>query len=281
MKDSNGKEIPAHILKRKGSITTSGVPVAVQKLLNQGLIETVNLVEWLIVDQEFLSRNLFHDFGWSFLLDPLRKEFALLTTKTAPKKLELIGRVLSHFSADKTIFNDAYNKLKDHRSDVVRSWACMMNGQRAELSLGEKLNRIRPLAADKNPNVRESAWLALRPPIANELPEALRLLVMFSKNKDANIRRFASEATRPRGVWCNHIAELKENPEIGLPILEPLKSDSSKYVRDSVGNWLNDASKTKPDWVRELCCNWEKASPTLETAYIVRRALRTLNKTEE
>ncbi len=279
MKDSNGKEIPAHILKRKGSITTAGVPVVVQKLLNQGLIETVNLVEWLIVDQEFLSRNLFQEFGWNFLLGQLREGFADPTLNTAPKKLELIGKVLSNFSPDKTLFNDAYNKLKDHQSDVVRSWACMMNGLRVELSLREKLNRIRPLAADKNQNVREVAWLALRASIAEELPEALQMLKKFSKSTDANIRRFASEATRPRGVWCSHITELKETPEMGLPILEALKSDSSKYVRDSVGNWLNDASKTKPDWVRELCRNWEKNSPTAETAAIVRRALRTLNKT--
>ena len=40
---------------------------------------------------------------------------------------------------------------------------------------------------------------------------------------------------------------------IGLPILEPLKSDYSKYVRNSVGNWLNDASKTQSGFVRKLC----------------------------
>lgn len=61
-----------------------------------------------------------------------------------------------------------------------------------------------------------------------------------------------------------------------LPILDKLKSDSSKYVQDSVGNWLNDASKTQPDFVIEICRNWEKISPTKETKYIIKKALRTI-----
>jgi len=153
-----------------------------------------------------------------------------------------------------------------------------MIGKRSEILLQESLKHIHSLAADKNMSVREAAWLAIRPRIVMQLGESLQILEAFSLHKDANIRRFASEITRPRGVWCNHIPALKDNPELGLPLLEPLRCDDSIYVRNSVGNWLNDASKTKPGWVQDVCKRWEKESPTKETAYIIRRGLRTLRK---
>ena len=271
-------QIPEHVLKRKGSTTTSGVPKEVRALLDLGLIETVNLAEWLVVDQESLARNLFQNENWNFLLKPLEDSFRLMKIKTAPKKMEVLGMVLAQGFPTKAPFENALRRLKEHRSDIVRSWACFMIGKRSGLSLQESLKRIQPLAADKNMSVREAAWLAIRPRIITQLGESLRLLMGFSLHRDANIRRFASEITRPRGVWCNHISALKDNPELGLLLLEPLRCDDSIYVRNSVGNWLNDASKTKPGWAQDLCKRWEKESPTKETAYIIRRGLRTLRK---
>ena len=120
--------------------------------------------------------------------------------------------------------------------------------------------------------------MALRPAIANDLDAAIQYLVPWTKDSDENIRRFTTEATRPRGVWCQHIATLKDNPAQALALLEPLKNDPSKYVRDSVGNWLNDASKSAPDFVQDLCQEWQQNSPTKATLYIIKKALRTLNK---
>jgi len=120
--------------------------------------------------------------------------------------------------------------------------------------------------------------MSLRPEIDKNLNQSIKLLSQWASDKDENIRRFTTESTRPRGVWCKHIEALKERPELALPILEKLKSDSSKYVQNSVGNWLNDASKSKPEFVIEICEKWGKESPTKETEKIIKRAKRTIEK---
>ena len=64
-------------------------------------------------------------------------------------------------------------------------------------------------------------------------------------------------------------------------LLEPVRSDTSRYVQNATANWLNDASKSRPDWVRAVCDRWAEQSPTKETAWIVNRGLRTLRKKEQ
>ena len=108
---------------------------------------------------------------------------------------------------------------------------------------------------------------------------SVALLAPWVRDADPNIRRFASELTRPRGVWCAQIEALKAEPWRGLPLLVPLRADPSRYVQNSVANWLNDASKTQPQWVDALCERWLAESPVPETAYIVRRARRSLGAT--
>ncbi|HMO25793.1 MAG TPA: DNA alkylation repair protein, partial [Tepidisphaeraceae bacterium] len=64
---------------------------------------------------------------------------------------------------------------------------------------------------------------------------------------------------------------------LGRPLLDPLMSDPHKYVQDSVSNWLNDAAKTSPDWVRQFCAAWTRRSPSAATARICKRAQRSLS----
>jgi 3-methyladenine DNA glycosylase AlkC len=128
-------------------------------------------------------------------------------------------------------------------------------------------------------SVREAAWMAFRPYLQFELGGAIKLLEKTAGKADPRLRRFAVEVTRPRSVWGAHIEALKREPEIATVILERVKSDPSRYVQLAAGNWLNDASKTRPEWVLEICDRWGRV-PNKHTLRIVKRGLRTLSRDE-
>jgi hypothetical protein len=98
--------------------------------------------------------------------------------------------------------------------------------------------------------VREWAWLAVRPQLARQLPEPSRCWPRGRIRSSERLRRFASEALRPRGVWCAHIAELKAAPEAALASLAPLRADPSAY--GDRGQLVSTMRKSRPDWVRGL-----------------------------
>ena len=271
--------VPESILRRKGSPTTAGVPLAVRSLLETGRIETVNLAEWLIADQAALAPHVLPSIGLGPAVPSIVDALGHLENPTAPRRLVTVASTLAAQITGSRALDQAVDSLRQHPSDLVRSWGCHLVGVRTDLDLTAKLDRIRPFAADHNMSVRECAWMAVRNDIALNLEDALRSLEPFVWESDANLRRFATEAIRPRGVWCRHLPELRERPEKGLALLEPLQSDPARYVQNSVANWLNDASKTRPDWVRGVCDRWMAGEPTPATRYICRRALRTVNST--
>ena len=47
-----------------------------------------------------------------------------------------------------------------------------------------------------------------------------------------------------------------------------------------MANWLNDAAKTQPQWVSEVCKRWSRGRVPPATQYIVRRAQRSLPERE-
>ena len=164
-----------------------------------------------------------------------------------------------------------------HASDTVRGWACYLIGSDPQLSLEHKLDAMRALADDRHFGVREWAWLALRPHIAAEPLRVLAHLQPWASEASPNLRRFACEALRPRGVWAAHIALFKDQPQHAQPLLDALCCDDARYVRDSVGNWLNDAGKSQPDWVRAVCRTWQQRhADDPANHYIRKRALRSL-----
>jgi len=165
---------------------------------------------------------------------------------------------------------------QSHASDTVRGWACYLIGSDARATLAEKLQQMRTLADDPHFGVREWAWLALRTDIVAAPMQALEYLQPWTQETSPYLRRFACEALRPRGVWATHIALFKQHPEHALPMLEALADDPERYVQDSVGNWLNDAGKTQPKWLRVLCTRWQHERHSDANAYIRKRALRSL-----
>ncbi len=264
-------------IKRKGARSTKEIPKEILKQLNHGAIETANLVEWLAVNPRILLENLLTRYDRKMYLQPILEQLDSLVKKTVNTINEAIGTGLFE-QATLHQDSDFLQTISTHPSDVVRCWATYTIGKNASMDIQQQLQKIQPFAADQHFGVREISWLAVRQSIARNLNESLAILSTWATNEDENIRRFASEATRPRGVWCEHIEILKQNPELGLTILESLKSDKARYVQNSVGNWLNDASKTQPEFVKQLCKRWEKESETKETKYITKKALRTINK---
>lgn len=239
----------------------SEVPAERLAALNAGTAETSNLAEGLAIHfPTLLATVISHP-----TLDGLA---ALPITR----RMAEAGRLLSE-----SLPGERLAPLVAHRSDTIRGAVCYALAMRSN-TIDATLTAIRPLADDHHFGVREWAWMAARPAIAANLERAVALLSAWSLESSPALRRFASEATRPRGVWCPQIKPLVADPAQALPILEPLRADKEKYVQDSVANWLNDASKSRPDWVRSVCDRWAHESSTPETARIVKRALRTVEK---
>lgn len=260
--------------KRKGATRLADIPPDILAQLNKGQIETANLMEWLAIDPVQLLKHVVKKAGKENYVSGAINKLEELKKPSTLQKHETIGRFFYEASRQQND-NDLLPFLLNHPADAVRCWACYYIGA-MKGTVTTIIKAIEPLAADSHFGVREVAWFAVRPAVAKDLEKGLNVLAKWSLHKDENLRRFASECTRPRGVWCRHIDVLKENPEKAITLLEPLKADSSKYVRDSVGNWLNDAAKTKPDWVKAICKRWEKESPGKDTEYIIKKALRSL-----
>ncbi|HDR7687777.1 MULTISPECIES: DNA alkylation repair protein [Bacillus cereus group] len=267
------------ILNRKGARKVNEIPKEVLQLLQQGKVESVNLTEWLAINHIELLKNVLPLIGLKNSLESIVAELEKQNVETGMKVIRITGTLLDEIILKENEGNkeDVLLKLSNHISDSVRCWAAFMN-KKSNNTLKDTLTYIRPFAADHHFGVREIAWMSIREDLSQNIEKSVELLVEWAKSEDENIRRFSVESIRPRGVWSKHIEILKQEPEKALPILNLLKSDPSKYVQDSVGNWLNDASKTKPDWVMDLCEEWEKDTDIKSTSRIIKKAKRTILK---
>lgn len=251
------------------------VPSDVRARLQAGSCETVNLMEWLAADMAALAKSIAAAVESPALSRALLDAAEQMPGVGVTKRLRAAGAAIA---GSVGACGRQFEALADHPSDLVRQWACYAaNDGGVRLSLEERLDGTLRFAADRNMSVREAAWMAFRPHLASDLERGLGLLTPLSRHANDNIRRFAVEVTRPRSVWGAHIAELKRRPGLALSLLEPVRADESRYVKLAVGNWLNDASKTRPDWVQDICARWGK-DPNPHTAMIVRRGLRSVSR---
>jgi 3-methyladenine DNA glycosylase AlkC len=267
-----------HLRRRKGAFRIALIPPEVLEALNDGLLETVNLNEFMALELPRLARRVASHVGLDPASERLVDTCAMLPAFKPMQRHGHIARALYDLTAQHPERDAVAHRLATHPSDVARCWATQwipLSG----LALAEQLEAARRFAADPHFGVREMAWMGVREATIGALDQALQLLQPWTSDPDPNMRRFASELTRPRGVWCAQIERLKAEPWLALPLLESLRSDASRYVQNSVANWLNDASRTQPAWVEQTCLRWQAESDTPETRYIARRALRTILKT--
>ncbi len=231
--------------------------------LSSGEVPSSTLAEILKIDFDILLKAIVPDFR--------SPDFS---REGISRKMSLYGEALLNYGGAELL-----ELLSSHASDTVRGLSVFgLAHHHARSSSDQVVAMVRPFAADLHFGVREWAWLAVRPILVSDLDASIGILSTWTHDNDVNIRRFAVEALRPRGVWCKHIADLRSNPSLGLPILEPMRLEAEKYAQDSVANWLNDAAKDNPGWVKDLCSRWKDMAPAdTRTKRITTRALRSLS----
>lgn len=255
---------------RRGAARRSAIPATILEELEAGRLETVTLVEWLAVD---LARLLYATLPGTRLSDHTEELVAGAERLREVGVMERFRRLGEQLAGVLEATPEAYAELATHGSDVVRCLAASVV-RAATLDPERRVVAVRRFARDRAMSVRELAWVALRDDVLAEPEASMVRLLPWVTDHDPNLRRCAVEATRPRGVWTRHCRELVADPRPGFPLLEPLRADPSRYVQDAVANWLNDASKSRPDLVREVCARWSEEPGT---EYVVRRALRSLD----
>lgn len=121
-----------------------------------------------------------------------------------------------------------------------------------------------------------SCEFAVRPFIIKYPERMLLEMEKWSKHPHAQVRRLATEGSRPRLPWAMAIPSLKKDPCPILGILNNLKNDPSEMVRRSVANNLNDIAKDHPSVVIDIAHQWKDISP--QTDALIKHGSRTLLK---
>ena len=92
---------------------------------------------------------------------------------------------------------------------------------------------------------------------------AVPLITDWRSDANPNVRRAASEGLR---VWTSR-PYFKDHPSVAIRLLSDRKTDSSEYVRKSIGNALKDISKKHPELVFDEIHKWDVSSKEIKQVY--------------
>ena len=135
--------IPEDILNRKGVRKAADIPSKVLQLLNRGEIATVNLTEWLAVDQRLLLTHFLQSFGKEEWFGNIDSELNAQKKPSANNNAKTIGLAFGQLLNQESL--DDF--MGGHASDVVRCWHCWAYSiQQDETSA--LLDAMKPFAAD-------------------------------------------------------------------------------------------------------------------------------------
>lgn len=124
---------------------------------------------------------------------------------------------------------------------------------------------------------RMTSEFAIRPLLLHDLDRALPQLLDWTRHDDWNVRRLASEGSRPLLPWAERIPALVADPVRSRAILDALYDDPEESVRRSVANHLNDHSRAHAAHVVDAVTAWRR-SGGVHVERTSRHALRTLVK---
>jgi 3-methyladenine DNA glycosylase AlkC len=124
---------------------------------------------------------------------------------------------------------------------------------------------------------RLTSEFAIRLLLRHDPDRALQTMTSWSSSPDVDVRRLASEGSRPYLPWAARVPTLITRPGLTITILQALHQDDSEYVRRSVANHLNDISRDHPQLAVATAAQW-LVDADRNTPQVVRRALRTLVK---
>ena len=92
---------------------------------------------------------------------------------------------------------------------------------------------------------------------------AVPLITDWLSDANPNVRRAASEGLRG---WTSR-PYFKDHPSVAIRLLSDRKTDSSEYVRKSIGNALKDISKKHPELVFDEIHKWDVSSKEIKQVY--------------